>query len=257
MSHHLFHNRLFDAFTGLDEVWQQRLHLVDRPDLAPAPIQDLSEPPGCATFVPENYEPGYAYPLIVWLHGSGSNERELSSLMPAISAQNYIGVALRGKLPAANSLPGTFRWSQSDNQMTSLESELHDIVIDLRRSFHIHSERIYLAGFDDGAGVALKLLLRRPEWFAGAVTLGGNVSGGDMPLKRFRELRGKRLLIGGGSEKNGRRTISQIVAAGRLLHSAGLSVSTRIYDAGHEITPQMLTDIDHWIMSGIATATLV
>ena len=30
-----------------------------------------------ALFAPLHYEAGYAYPLIVWLHGQGSSERQL------------------------------------------------------------------------------------------------------------------------------------------------------------------------------------
>ena len=31
-----------------------------------------------ALFAPMHYEPGYAYPLIVWLHGPGGDERQLN-----------------------------------------------------------------------------------------------------------------------------------------------------------------------------------
>ena len=43
------------------------------------------------------------------------------------------------------------------------------------------------------------------------------------------------------------------VKAGRLLHAAGLSGSTRIVDTCHEVTRPMLREIDHWIMDGICT----
>ena len=43
-----------------------------------------------------HYAPGYAYPLIVWLHGSGSDERQLQRIMPLVSMQNYVAVAPRG-----------------------------------------------------------------------------------------------------------------------------------------------------------------
>ena len=49
-----------------------------------------------ALFAPIHYEPGYAYPLIVWLHGCGGDERQLRQLMPLLSLRNYLAVARAG-----------------------------------------------------------------------------------------------------------------------------------------------------------------
>ena len=48
--------------------------------------------------LPEHYEARYAYPLVVWFHGDGSSEAELSTVMPNISDRNFIGLALRGNV---------------------------------------------------------------------------------------------------------------------------------------------------------------
>ena len=37
----------------------------------------------------------------------------------------------------------------------------------------------------------------------------------------------------------------------RLLHTAGVSVTLRQYPCGHELTTQMLRDVDRWIMEQI------
>ncbi len=49
-----------------------------------------------AVFAPVHYEPGYAYPLLVWLHGCGGDERQLWRLMPLLSLRNYLAVARAG-----------------------------------------------------------------------------------------------------------------------------------------------------------------
>ena len=59
----------------------------------------------CAVFAPMHYEPNYAYPLVVWLHGAGGSERELPEIMCNVSPQNYIGIAFRGTLPAHDLYP--------------------------------------------------------------------------------------------------------------------------------------------------------
>ncbi|MBU6387985.1 MAG: hypothetical protein KGS49_18735, partial [Planctomycetes bacterium] len=43
-------------------------------------------------FVPEHYESGYAYPLLVWLHSDHSSEYELDSVMHSLSMRNYAAV---------------------------------------------------------------------------------------------------------------------------------------------------------------------
>src|SRR5688572_11135042 len=42
----------------------------------------------CCLVLPENYEPNYPYPLILWLHGAGGDERDVLDVLPKISMQN-------------------------------------------------------------------------------------------------------------------------------------------------------------------------
>src|SRR6516162_943542 len=50
-------------------------------------------------FVPRQYEPNYAYPLLVLFHARGTDEEQLVRAMPALSWRNYIGLGLRGPEP--------------------------------------------------------------------------------------------------------------------------------------------------------------
>ena len=57
--------------------------------------QDRPAPPR-RLLAPCHYERNYAYPLVVWLHGSGGSETELRQVMELISLRNYASVAVRG-----------------------------------------------------------------------------------------------------------------------------------------------------------------
>jgi phospholipase/carboxylesterase len=204
-------------------------------------------------YVPQSYEPNYAYPLIVWLHGDGGSEDDLAEVMPQISEQNYLGLSFRGPLPAKGELPRGFRWLHSSRAVTDFLGSMHETVCLFRREYHIHSERIFLAGFGGGATLAVQLLLGRPEWFGGAIALGGRFSVDQLPLARFRDLGGKTVLVGAGA-RDSQVSIAEAMGAGRLLHSAGMNVTTRLYEGGHELTPEILGYVNHWLMDGIYAA---
>lgn len=204
-------------------------------------------------YIPEHYEPAYPYPLVVWLHGRGGSERELCGVMSRVSERNHMGLALRGSRLVCRGKAVGFGWPDSADEIDELAFELHDTVRRLRRAYHVHSERVHLAGFDDGATCALRLFLSRPEWFAGAIALGASFSGSPVSLARFRDLTGKRVLIGGGA-RSASAPVSEMVRTGRLLHSAGLEVTTRTYDAGHELTAEMLAHLNRWVIEGMCAA---
>ncbi|MBI5758888.1 MAG: hypothetical protein HZA46_10265 [Planctomycetales bacterium] len=214
-------------------------------DLAPAlrdpqPIENL--------FVPEHYEPKYAYPLIVWLQADGTAASDFTKLMSQISSRNYFGFSLSGTTPAANNNPDVLSISSDDNPIVAVEERLFETVKQLRRDYHIHSERIFIAGFGDGATLALQLGLRRPEWFAGIASLAGQFPNMPLALNRFRDLIGKRVFLGTGS-RNASCGETDLLRTGRLLHTAGLRVCTRFYDAGHELSADMLTEVNRWVMA--------
>src|SRR5271167_3249397 len=50
-------------------------------------------------FIPRQYEPNYAYPLLVLFHARGGDEDQLVRAMPALSWRNYVGLSLRGPEP--------------------------------------------------------------------------------------------------------------------------------------------------------------
>src|SRR5580693_3188104 len=47
-------------------------------------------------FIPQRYEPNYAYPLLVLFHARGGDEQQMVRSMPALSWRNYVGLSLRG-----------------------------------------------------------------------------------------------------------------------------------------------------------------
>jgi len=203
------------------------------------------------TFLPTGYEPNYPYPLVVFFHGHAGNEEQILKLAPRLSRRNYVCIALRGSLPVpSRDAASAFTWSSDGADSTHLEDYVFRAVEQTRRAYHIHSERIYLAGFCEGAQVAYRLGLSNPERFAGLISLNGTMPRGGGPLFRLPDVRRLKVLIGHGVA-NAIVPHSLARSDHRLLYSAGLDVHMNTYPTTHRIHGDMLRDVNRWIIGHI------
>ncbi len=208
------------------------------------------------TFLPTGYEPNYPYPLLVFLHGHGGSEEQILRLAPRLSRRNYICIALRGPHPLAPRPDGrqAFTWGQGGHNDALVEEYVFRAVEQTRRHYHVHSERIYLAGFREGATLAYRLGLLFPERFAGIVSLNGAMPRRGGPLLRLPAVRRLRVLIGHGIANS---VVPLSLARGdfRVFYAAGLPVRMHTYPSNHRIHPHMLRDIDRWVQHAIDEET--
>lgn len=200
------------------------------------------------TFLPFGYEPRYPYPLLVFFHGQGGNEEQILRLAPRLSRRNYISIGLRGPVCLGPRNDGRLGYSWGDeSSMTLLEDYLIRAVEQTRINYHVHSERIYLAGFAEGATVAYRLGLTFPERLGGVISLNGAMPRHGRPLFRLPNIRSLRVFIGHGIA-NPVVPLTLAREDHRLLYTAGLQVDLKTYPATHRLHPDMLRDINRWII---------
>jgi phospholipase/carboxylesterase len=205
-----------------------------------------------ARFAPLRYTPGYAYPLIVWLHGRGSDERQLQRIMPLVSMQNYVAVAPRGiqvSEPAGDA-PEGYHWLQSEDHIPLAEQRVFDSIELAADKYHVERRRIFLCGFDMGGTMALRVAMNHPDRFAGVISLCGAFPAGGTPFGNLIAARRLGVFLASGRASND-YPAAQVCEDLRLLHTAGLSVTLRQYPCGQELMPQMLADVNRWIMEQI------
>ena len=217
---------------------------------------ELPSPRACPvrTFLPTGYEPNYPYPLVVFFHGEGSSEEQILRLAPRLSRRNYICIGLRGPIesaPRADGRPG-FSWGPDGEFDSFTEEYMIRAVEQTRRTYHVHSERIYLAGVHEGASLAYRLGLNMPEKVAGVIALNGIMPrpGDGGPLFRLPDVRQLRVLIGHGADNEQ----IPLTAARRdftVLYGAGVDVSLNTYPTTHRLHPHMLRDVNRWIMGSV------
>ncbi|MBS0262485.1 MAG: hypothetical protein JSS02_11090 [Planctomycetes bacterium] len=183
-------------------------------------------------FVPDHYEPNYAYPLLVWLESEPLPAGQLEHRMRQISDRNYFGLSLVIDDP------------------DQLEEQLHETFLNLRRQFHLNTERVYLLGSGDAGTQALVTGLRHPDWFAGIAALSSPWPETEPLLVNFHALRGKRVLLG-VTDADSALQLADTVYATRLLWTAGMQVTT-VTSSGADTLAPVLRELDRWVMQAIA-----
>jgi phospholipase/carboxylesterase len=203
-----------------------------------------------ALFAPLHYESGYAYPLIVWLHGPGTDERQLQRVMPLVSMRNYVAVAPRGIALPNDDKSATreqFGWRQTEDHIQQAEQRVFDAIELASQKLHIASHRIFLVGFDAGGTMALRIAFDRPDRIAGVASICGALPMGHSPLGHYDAARHLWVLMASGRASVG-YSAEQVCEDLRLLHAAGISTTLRQYPCGQELMPQMLADLNRWII---------
>lgn len=235
-------NRLV-AHAPMSLVPDTSFHQQGAPWLVEEETEHLQE---VATFAPAGYEPGYAYPLVVWLHSEGSDENALPQVMPHMSVRNYVSVAPRGV-----ELDGSTGWIQTPEAIAEAEQSVVDAIDAASDMFNVHPERIFLVGSGQGGTMAVRLALQDPGRFAGAVSLDGPLPQGHRPFGRLNDARGLPLLLAASRESQGYPE-PQLCSDLALLHSAGFQVAIRQYPGDDELTTAMLADVNRWVMDLVA-----
>jgi phospholipase/carboxylesterase len=205
------------------------------------------------TFLPTDYQPRYPYPLVVLFHGHGGSEEQAARLAPRLSRRNFIAISLRGPQPAGRRDDGrpTFGWGAGADADGATTDYLLAAVEHTRRTYHVHSERVYLAGVCEGAEVAYRIGLGLADRVGGIVALNGRIpAAGGSPLFRFDAVRRLPVLIGHGTAN----PVVPFTAAKqdyRLLSAAGADVRLVSYPTTHRIHPNMLRDVNRWIIGRV------
>ncbi len=198
-------------------------------------------------FVPLHYEPNYAYPLLIWLHGPHDDHRQLKRVMPHVSMRNYVAVAPRCPTAASGHSQPADPWRQETAGIFQALRSVDDCITQAAARYHIAPQRVFLAGFDCGGTMALRLGLAAPDRFAGVASIGGPFPDGHHPMSNLIAARQLPLLIAQGRDSQS-YPIGRVCEELRLFHVAGMCVNLRQYPCEDELTTQMLSDLDAWMM---------
>jgi len=131
-------------------------------------VDDTDQP--YALYVPKNMDPAKKYPVVISLHGAGSNHRlnlrrvfgkgnmpgetdtEATRYFPALRDVDFIVAS-----PLARGTMG---------YQGIAETDVYDVLADVKKRFSVDEDRVYLTGLSMGGGGTLWIGLTRPDVWA-------------------------------------------------------------------------------------------
>jgi phospholipase/carboxylesterase len=173
-------------------------------------------------------------PLLIALHGYGSSASEMLPAFRAFADATGVVLALpEGAVPHRDG----FDWVSPDHAEAVV---MH--TLDVARARYPYDPRqVVLAGFSQGASMAMRVALRHPDVFRGVVAMAGRHDARVVPGRTFdpkaRRLR-VMLTVGAGDQ-----VVANNREAERRLKAARFDVGLRVYpNVGHRLPPNAVAE---------------
>ena len=191
-------------------------------------------------------------PLLLLLHGYGSNEADLFAFAAELPQEYYV-VSAR----APHSLYSeSFAWFALDfsadekrfsnlEQAASSRSAVLDFLDELLEKYPIDPNEVTLAGFSQGAILSYSIALSKPDKIKQVAALSGYLNTDLLPSKAT-DVKKLRFFISHGS-------VDQVVPvqwarkAEPILKEMGCEVVYKEYPVGHGVAPQNFFDFKKWL----------
>lgn len=183
------------------------------------------------------------WPLLVLLHGYGSDERDLFGLVPQLP-DRFVIAAVRAPLAPPFPAPG-YSWypiegldGRDPQRVTDAATRLLEWISNAVGD----SRPVGLLGFSQGAAVSMQALRVSPERFLFAVNLSGYVTPGELPTDVALAERKPPVFWGRGSH-------DEVIPEPLIAHTiewlpAHAELSGRVYESlGHSVSQQEFDDV--------------
>lgn len=192
-------------------------------------------------------------PLIILLHGIGSNEDDLFALAEHLPASFLVISARAPYTMGANS----FGWFKVDfstgkpvydsEQEKQSRGLILQFIDQLKRKHNFDTSNVFLLGFSQGAIMSYTVALTHPEKIKGIAVMSGRLPEQIKPImpqqSKFKHLK---VFMSHGTEDEVLQ-INYAREALTFLKTKQVPVTYKEYHAGHTITKEMLSDVINWL----------
>jgi len=192
-------------------------------------------------------------PLLLLLHGVGSNEADLFGLTPYLDERFFV---VSARAPVALDYGG-YGWFRIDFTPEGLAADVEQakrslemlpvFIEELTEAYETDERRTYLAGFSQGAMMGLALMLTRPERLAGVAAMSGRLPRQVIEAEPDRDaLEGMPVIITHGLY-DPVLPVENARVAREYLERLPVELTYREYPMGHEVSMESLRDVTGWL----------
>jgi len=192
-------------------------------------------------------------PLVIFLHGYGSNEHDLFDIKDQLPTQ-YTYLSVRAPMVMQE---GSYQWFRKkgegayNGETDDLKSSgqlLLDFVAQATKKYQTDPDKVFLVGFSQGAIMSYEVALRHPDAVGGIAALSGRI----LPVLRSELIPDEKrqslaIFIGHGTADK-RLPYSDGTEANSLLQSISLEPEFHAYQGvGHTISAEEIADLSAWL----------
>jgi phospholipase/carboxylesterase len=190
-------------------------------------------------------------PLLVLLHGFGANEQDLLPIAAHVDPRLAVA-SLRGPYEIR---PGGYSW-MNGNSRDELDNARRIVIACIDRvadSMGADRNRVYLAGFSQGATLTLAIALTEPEKIAGAAVLSGRLAAAVRENHAGPErLRGFPILVTHGTD-DPQIPIRSAHDIRQALKPMGVALDYEEFESGHYISEVNVDALNRWLRRRLST----
>ena len=191
-------------------------------------------------------------PLLLLLHGVGSNEQDLFSFANSLP-DKFLVVSVRGPLTLG---PGSYAWFHVDfstgkpvinpQEAESARKALIQFIEDLKKAENFDEKSVYLMGFSQGGIMSYSTALTVPEKIAGIAVMSGRLLPEIKPaVADNKRLANLKVYISHG-ERDNVLPFQNALDATEYLKTKGISSEFHKYPDAHTISEAMFRDVNKW-----------
>lgn len=214
----------------------------------------------CLLFLPPGYDPDREYPLVIGLHGNGSNPYLFSELWKHIKDEGVIYVVPQSPYNYATrggTLTQQYSWSIISRERTLWEiadpfitDYLSEIALGICKEYNVGKKILF--GFSQGAGFGYAGGIRYHEIFDGLICFGGRLPDPEEypwflsshDLEANNDLK---VFIAHGTNDQA-IGVSEARKSNRILRKNGYTTRLEIFEGGHHVPGDVLREGIRWIL---------
>lgn len=193
-------------------------------------------------------------PVLILLHGYGSNEADLFGLQSQFPA-NFLVVSVRAPIVMS---PNSFQWFRMETvngvmqgnpeDLKSSREKIKAMIPEVTAKYKTDPKQVYLCGFSQGAMMSYEVGLTAPELLKGIAPLSGKIFESlKASVKSSAALKALKIFIGHG-DADARVAYSYASEADSYLKKLGLSPVLHTYKGmQHSINQEELKELRLWL----------